>query len=153
MIFCMDKKPSTKQQIKSFAVTFIVFWVIIIVVVTNFVPENSPYYEAILSGVIVSGLAFVFWTMNRLDKSIERKKEQLLQKGVKAKATVVSIGQELKHGDYHFIIVLTVEVNPNGKKPFKAEFEALVPLVAVPRVGDEIEVVYDPQNPADIAVL
>lgn len=149
----MVNKPSVRQQIKSFAVLFTVIWIIIIAAISSLIPNNHPYYGTILTIVIVVGVGLVFLIMSRLDKKIEQKKQLLMQKGVKAKATVVSIGQEIKHGDYHLIVTLKAEVKPEGKSPFTTEVETMVPLVKIPRAGDEIEVVYDPQNPKDIAVL
>ncbi len=135
------------------AVRFIIVWIIIVLAISYLIPQNHPYYGAILAVVIVAGVASMFILMNRIDKSIDKKKQLLLQKGIKAKATVLSIGQEIKHGDYHFMVTLKVEVKPEAKSPFTAEVETMVPLLKIPRAGDEIEAVYDPQNPADMAVL
>jgi hypothetical protein len=48
---------------------------------------------------------------------------------------------------------LTLRVIPPGERPFEATIEATVPRLAVPRPGDILPVVCDPENPGDTELL
>ena len=73
--------------------------------------------------------------------------------GTPAKASVLAIADTggFSHGQP--IVQLTLQVSAEGQPDFTTAAQCVVPLTAMPRVGDQIDIRYDSQNPSIVAVM
>lgn len=74
-----------------------------------------------------------------------QKKKRLMQIGQKATAKIVSVrdtGITVNNNPY---VEITVEIKPG----VQATFSTMIARYAAIRIGDSIEVLYDPSNPSD----
>jgi hypothetical protein len=78
---------------------------------------------------------------------------RLRRTGVRTTAEVVAIRATGLSVNDNPRVRLTVRVCPaGGGPPFESTTTTLVPHVAIPRVGDHVEVFYDPANPSRAAL-
>jgi hypothetical protein len=77
---------------------------------------------------------------------------QLLKTGARAPATVVEVHDTGVTVNDDPRVRVVVEVRPHGGSPFRAEKTNVVSRVAIPRVGDEVTVLYDPADPSTFAI-
>ena len=85
----------------------------------------------------------------------EVQQEQMLaQTGADATAEVVMIQPTGAMVNMNPMVVLTLKVTPaNGAPVFGTSGQAVVSMVAIPRVGDHIKIKYNPMNPMQFAVV
>lgn len=74
---------------------------------------------------------------------------ELTYGGVRAPGVVTEVRDTGTSVNTEYGIRLTVQVLPEGATPFAVQRKALVPRTALPRVGDAVEVAYDPADPDD----
>ncbi len=81
--------------------------------------------------------------------------QQLLKKGgVVANAKVLNVADTgMTLNKVNIGVRLTVEVMIDSEAPFEATVETFVSRVALPRVGDLISVVFNPNNKKEVAVV
>lgn len=73
--------------------------------------------------------------------------------GVPATADVLSIEDTGKLVNYDPIVRLKLAVQPSYGTPFETTAEVLVSKVAVQRVGDKINIKYNPVNNAEVMIV
>jgi hypothetical protein len=74
--------------------------------------------------------------------------------GVRCAAKVLAMGDTGETINEDPVARLTLRVTPPaGAKPFDATIEATVPRLSVPRKGDQLAVVCDPNNPDNTELL
>jgi hypothetical protein len=73
--------------------------------------------------------------------------------GTPAQASVLSIADTggFSHGQP--IVQLTLQVSAEGQADFTTSAQCVVPLTGIPRVGDQLNIRYDSQNPSVVAVM
>ena len=73
--------------------------------------------------------------------------------GTPAQASVLAIADTggFSHGQP--IVQLSLQVSTAGQPDFTTAAQCVVPLTAIPRVGDQIDIRYDSQNPSIVAVM
>jgi hypothetical protein len=85
----------------------------------------------------------------------EVQQEQMLaQTGADATAEVVMIQDTGARVNMNPMVMLTLKVTPaNGAPAFGTSGQAVVQMIAIPRVGDHIKIKYNPMNPMQFAVV
>lgn len=86
--------------------------------------------------------------MNMADAS-----NQLAVTGVPATAEVKSIQDTGTLINYNPVVKMTLSVVPQYGVPFETITETMVSKIAVPRVGDKINIKYNPANPSQILIV
>ncbi len=80
--------------------------------------------------------------------------QQLAQTGVDATAEVVMIQDTGTRVNTNPMVVLTLKVTPaNGGATFGTSGQVVVPMIAIPRVGDHIKIKYNPMNPMQFTIV
>ncbi len=80
--------------------------------------------------------------------------QQLAQTGADATAEVVMIQDTGTRVNTNPMVVLTLKVTPaNGGATFGTSGQVVVPMIAIPRVGDHIKIKYNPMNPMQFTVV
>ena len=74
---------------------------------------------------------------------------ELTYGGRRAPGVVVDVRDTGTSVNTEYGIRIVVEVRPVDEAPFTVRRKALVPRTALPRVGDPVEVAYDPADPED----
>jgi hypothetical protein len=90
--------------------------------------------------VLICGAVFAPFIKSAMDNS--QKKKRLAMTGIKGNAVILDVrdtGMTVNRNPY---IKVTVEVKPG----IQASFQMLCSRVQIPRVGDTIEVLYDPSD-------
>lgn len=74
--------------------------------------------------------------------------------GLPAKAEVISIQDTGQMVNYNPIVILQLKVTPEGQfeAPFETTAQAMVSKIAVPRVGDVINIKYSPSDHTQIVI-
>ena len=114
-------------------------------------PSESQIIMVIVGSVI--GFTVLGQIMKRaFFGSLHPNPDKLLQNGgERAKAKVINIQDTgTTINTIYFVISLTVEVHPGGLSPFQSTFEATISRLNIPKIGDEITVIFDPNNYASI---
>lgn len=75
-----------------------------------------------------------------------QKKKHLLQVGQKTTGTILDVRDTGVTVNMNPYVKITVQT----KNGVKAEFQMLISRVQIPRVGDEIELLYDPSDPTSV---
>jgi hypothetical protein len=103
------------------------------------------------------GLAILLGSGAILKWSVDPRYRQLLAHGQPATATVLACsdrGRRYSSAAGELTgVTMRLEVQPADRPPCETVVEVVVPLDAIPRVGDVIAVKYDPQDPAAVAVI
>jgi hypothetical protein len=79
-------------------------------------------------------------------------RQDLLGSGTPASAKVLAIQDTGTLVNFDPVVLLTVQVSPEGEPPFQAAFTTPVPKIAIPRVGDTVSLRYDPRDRSRIAL-
>lgn len=79
--------------------------------------------------------------------------QRVASTGQAARATVKSVQDTGALLNDNPVVVLSLEVRPEHGAPFETTLQTPVSKIAIPRVGDEIDVKYNPSNTAEIAIL
>ena len=77
----------------------------------------------------------------------------LQQSGVPATAKVVSIQDTGQLINFDPVVVMQLEVTPQIGVPFQTAAKTVVSKIAIPRVGDTINIKYSQMNPTEIVVI
>lgn len=102
----------------------------------------------ILCIAVPLGMVYAFGTANT------RLMKKLQVNGVRAWARILSVQDTgMTMNDLSFGVRLTVEVQSSVEAPFQAVVETFVSRVNIPRPGDQLEVIYNPQNHSEIAAI
>jgi hypothetical protein len=77
----------------------------------------------------------------------------LAQTGLSAKATVLSIQDTGMLINYNPVVKLSLRVQPLYGAGFDSTGQSAVSKIAIPRVGDEINIKYNPANQSEFVVI
>ena len=77
----------------------------------------------------------------------------IAQTGLPATAEVLSIEDTGKMVNYNPVIKLGLNVQPQFGIGFKNVVEVMVSKIAVPRVGDKLNIKYNPADPTQITIV
>lgn len=78
--------------------------------------------------------------------------ERIRQNGASAKATVLAIQDTGMLLNYNPVVLLTLEVRPNIGVSYKTTVKTPVSKIAIPRIGDELPVKYDPADKTKVVL-
>jgi hypothetical protein len=78
------------------------------------------------------------------------KKKKILAEGAQAQAIVINVHDTGVTINDNPRVKLTLQVQPEGQMPFEATKKVTVSRVAIPRVGDQYLVRYDPSDPSNV---
>jgi hypothetical protein len=78
------------------------------------------------------------------------KKKKILSEGIQARAVVINVQDTGMTVNDNPRVKLTLQVQPEGDMPFEATKKVTVSRVAIPRVGDEYVVRFDPADPTTV---
>lgn len=83
-----------------------------------------------------------------------QQRNQILQSGIQATATVISLADTGMMVNYQPQVKMVLQVNPPNSAPYQTEVTMVVSQLKIPRVqpGAVVPVKIDPQNPANVAV-
>jgi len=76
----------------------------------------------------------------------------LAQTGLSGKATVISLQDTGMLVNYNPVVRLTLKVQPMYGSGFETTGDTTVSKIAIPRVGDEINIKYNPANQSEFIV-
>jgi hypothetical protein len=95
--------------------------------------------------VVVFGLMLRRWLI----------KQKVLQTGVGATATIVSIRDTGTRINDNPVIAMQLQVQPSGAPSFQAEIKETVSILQIPQFqpGAQLEVKYDPAQPTNVAIV
>jgi hypothetical protein len=80
--------------------------------------------------------------------------QALMESGATATAEVLGIQDTGMMVNYNPVVVLTLKVTPaDGGAEFHTAGQSMVSKIAVPRIGDKINIKYDPANPSQLVVV
>ncbi len=105
----------------------------------------------ILITVIV--LFFVFRVMRGVS-GMNQKTAQLLTTGTPAQAKVLALNSSGMMVNYNPVVDIMLEVHPREIAPYQTQVRTMIPSIKLAQVqpGMTVEVRYNPNNPAEVAV-
>ena len=77
----------------------------------------------------------------------------LNQTGMPATAEVMSIADTGMLVNYNPVVKMQLKVTPQYGLPFETTVETAVSKIAIPRVGDKINIKYNPANTSEVLVV
>jgi hypothetical protein len=77
----------------------------------------------------------------------------LAQSGMPATADVLSIADTGKLINFNPVVILKIMVTPSYGAAFETEAEVMVSKIAVPRVGDKVNIKYNPNDTKQFVVV
>ncbi len=81
------------------------------------------------------------------------KRNELIRMGRDAKAEVLALADTGKMLNYDPIVRIRLKVLSEVSGPFEVESEQIVSKIAVPRVGDMVNIKYNPQNTNELVII
>ncbi len=75
------------------------------------------------------------------------------QFGVPATAEVLSMQDTGKLINYNPVVVMRLKINAPYQPPFETTAETIVSKIAIPRVGDTINIKYAPADPTKVIIV
>jgi hypothetical protein len=81
------------------------------------------------------------------------KKAQLMQTGMPGTAEVTAIADTGALVNYNPVVKLSLKVQPQYGMSFETTIETAVSKIAVPRVGDKLNVKYNPSNTSEMIII
>ncbi|MCE1164380.1 MAG: hypothetical protein LWX07_03135 [Bacteroidetes bacterium] len=81
------------------------------------------------------------------------KKAQLMATGMGGTAEVLSIADTGTLVNYNPVVHLKLKVTPQYGPEFETEIQTAVSKIAVPRVGDKLNVKYNPANTSELILV
>ena len=81
------------------------------------------------------------------------KKAQLMQTGMAGTAEVVTIADTGALVNFNPVVKMKLKVQPQFGMSFETEVETAVSKIAVPRVGDKVNVKYNPANQQELIIV
>jgi hypothetical protein len=117
-------------------------------------PTGSPpyLYAAIFGGATLLSLLVIFLNarfLMRPDPSFEK----LVIEGTSSQAEVLAVADSGITLNNNPMVILTLRVRPQYGSEFEVKAKVTVSRVAVPRVGDVVNVRYDPADPQNLIVI
>ncbi len=117
---------------------------------------NNPLLKGVTKAFM--GQDFVDQTdnaMNQAQQALDAQKsgQWLAMSGMPATAEVLSIQDTGKLVNMNPIVILKVKVNSTMGAAFETTGEVMVSKIAIPRVGDTINIKYNPADPTQFAVV
>lgn len=96
--------------------------------------------------------------VNKINQGLDVAKQyadygNLNQTGMPATAEVMSIADTGMLINYNPVVKMQLKVTPQYGLPFETTAETAVSKIAIPRVGDKINIKYNPANNAEILVV
>jgi|GEM_PF-1488972 len=100
-------------------------------------------------------LPLLFISIAYLSKSGPSKREKrLMQMGTHAPAEVLKVEDTgVTINEIYPMVKLTLRVRPKSSEVFDVKIDSLVSRVSLPRPGDMLEVIFDPQKPSNIMIV
>jgi len=77
----------------------------------------------------------------------------IAETGLSAKATVISVQDTGMLVNYYPVVKFALKVRPMYGAGFDTKGECVVSKIAVPKVGDEINIKYNPSNQSEFTVV
>lgn len=81
------------------------------------------------------------------------KKAQLMQTGMPGTAEVTAIADTGALVNFNPVVKLSLKVQPQYGMSFETTVETAVSKIAVPRVGDKLNVKYNPANTSELIIV
>lgn len=81
------------------------------------------------------------------------KKAQLMATGLGGTAEVLSIADTGAMVNYNPVVLLKLKVQPQYGPEFETEVQTVVSKIAVPRVGDKLNVKYNAANTSELIIV
>lgn len=81
------------------------------------------------------------------------KKAQLMATGLGGTAEVLTIADTGAMVNYNPVVKMKLKVQPQYGVEFETEVETVVSKIAVPRVGDKLNIKYNPANNSDLIII
>jgi hypothetical protein len=145
---------------KSFALSFLLIGVFVLLTVFIFTAgerQISYLFEHNTGLMIIGSIVFfgfvpiLLFALPWIPRYFKRK--WLLANGVAAKARITGIADTSVTVNNSPVVRLSLHVKPDAAPEFDAEARHLVSRLAIPKIGDMIVVVYDPNKPTDLVIL
>ena len=89
---------------------------------------------------------------NQAIGSMEISKD-LMEKGADATAEVLSITDTGATVNMNPVVVLVLRVKPSAGDEFQTAAQVVVPRISVPRVGDRVNIKYNPAIPSQVVLV
>ena len=84
---------------------------------------------------------------------LQRSAQEIARQGLAAVADVLGVTDTGQLINYDPVVVLQLKVTPEAEAPFETYAQIIAPKIAVPRVGDRINIRYNPANKSQIAIV
>lgn len=81
------------------------------------------------------------------------KKAQLMQTGLGGTAEVLTIADTGAMVNYNPVVQMKLKVQPQYGPEFETEIQTAVSKIAVPRVGDKLNIKYNPANTSELIII
>lgn len=81
------------------------------------------------------------------------KKAQLMATGLGGTAEVLTIADTGAMVNYNPVVKMKLKVQPQYGVEFETEIETAVSKIAIPRVGDKLNIKYNPANNSDLIII
>jgi hypothetical protein len=81
------------------------------------------------------------------------KNAALMQTGMPGTAEVITITDTGALINYNPVVVMQLKVQPQYGPPFETQVKTAVSKIAIPRVGDKINIKYNPANTTELIVI
>ncbi|HJY63674.1 MAG TPA: hypothetical protein VJ455_05910 [Ignavibacteria bacterium] len=96
--------------------------------------------------------------VNQMNKGLDAAKQysdynNISQTGMGATAEVLTLEDTGALVNFNPVVRMKLKVQPQFGMPFETTAEAAVSKIAVPRVGDKINIKYNPVNTSEIVVI
>ncbi|QQR80472.1 MAG: hypothetical protein IPJ69_14435 [Deltaproteobacteria bacterium] len=132
-----------------FYLTFFIFFILL-----GIMSFFLPHHRGLLIPYIILMVLVPFFMIRYFGHGNSRKLKKLSQKGIRSSAIVLSVEDlGFTMNKINIGLSLSMEVRPLTEDPFKASLDVFVSRVQIPRVGDKVEVIYDPSNHLEVALV
>jgi hypothetical protein len=96
--------------------------------------------------------------LNKINHSLDIAKQyadygNLNQTGMPASAEVMSIADTGMLVNYNPVVKMLLKITPQYGAAFESTVETAVSKIAIPRVGDKINIKYNPANTAEVLIV
>lgn len=136
----------------------------------NFNAHRNPEESLSKAKNILSGKGLLGWfaklfigkeDLNKMNAAVGqvqdamgdfKESDRIRNIGISAKASVLAIQDTGMLLNYNPVVILTMEVRPNAGTPYTVSVKTPVSKIAIPRVGDEVAVKYDPADKMKVAL-
>lgn len=81
------------------------------------------------------------------------KKAQLMATGMAGTAEVLTIADTGALVNYNPVVQMKLKVQPQYGPEFETEIQTVVSKIAVPRVGDKLNIKYNPANTSELIII